>query len=267
MATDEDAEHSDSAVEKCQRRTGSGDSSLARNSIDGSSIANSVQANAISGGVHFYGVNPTPIYVSQTESATGGGHKQEEAPEPETREPGLVAKYFDHVIKNRSPILVWSALMAPVNVTIVGITEYFAGAQSPGESPSTDLETAQAGAVFSALLAMLVAWRYIARRNGSEKWRSMREVHPSIVNFLRRRALAAMVILLSVLLVFSSIPTVMDPESLTTASSNSTSNQDQSGLSKFGFVIFIDLLLLELVVFCIKVNVRHYRAGESSPVE
>lgn len=257
MATSDWSRHKSEAGQSEMQGNSEADREFeASNNINNANIGNAVQANQISGGVHFYGVVPPNAYTPHERIEEGSGNDGETSRDDDAQNNSVVGDYLSRIFEERSPIVLWSLFMLTTDAVIVGLVEYFAGARLPGEPPSEDLDTAEAGAFFAAICAAILLWRHVARRNGSGKWRSLDEVHPRIVDVLHRRyaAIPAVITLVGSASLF--VPRLMDPSALTTYTSAAPGDANTSGLSDFGITLCLVLILVEVAIFCIHVTLR-----------
>ncbi|PFG98009.1 hypothetical protein A8924_5503 [Saccharopolyspora erythraea NRRL 2338] len=119
-----------------------------RNSIDGSSISNAIQADQIHGGVHFYSADLRDHLYREEAPAAQAANGQPELETGGNKPRNAFVEYFTRIWKARSPILIWGATMLSLDVAVVGFLEYILGGQRPEEPASEDLNTAQAGSFF-----------------------------------------------------------------------------------------------------------------------
>lgn len=226
-----------------------------RNSIDGSSISNAIQADQIHGGVHFYSADLRDHLYREEAPAAQAANGQPELETGGNKPRNAFVEYFTRIWKARSPILIWGATMLSLDVAVVGFLEYILGGQRPEEPASEDLNTAQAGSFFLSFFSLLLLWRHAARRSNPEKWPSLSDVHPSAVQFLRSRIAAVIILTGAVLLIALLTPGLMDPNALTAPSNPQPQGTPNAPtISSFGYRILNILALLEISGLIIYVN-------------
>lgn len=152
-----------------------------RNNVRGSSVESLIQAGRVDGDVNI--TLPKGANQEVTVRCTDTAPRQGDEPSEGWLDRRLdeLAEYLKDIVRQRSPLLIWSAFALSADSVVVGSVEYIFGVQGPGEPASEDLGTVQSGLVFAAMFAVVLLWRDVARRHGSDKWKSLREVHPQLV--------------------------------------------------------------------------------------
>ncbi|AOS61155.1 hypothetical protein [Actinoalloteichus hymeniacidonis] len=227
----------------------------ARNSIDAENVSNVVQANQINGDIVIYEAGPRGTEKNESSyrrarriGEAGGGS----AP-PVKR--GRIGRYIDQSIDSRSPILIWGILCITANFSLVYFVEYAFGGQQPGEDAAADGESAVVAAAVCVAVVLVALWRNYARRRGSGKWKSLREVHPRIVNVLEQIIFVGPVIALLLALALFAVSGTWQPGALL-MSDSVPSESMPSTLSHFGLSLLVTLVLLEIAAFCFYVYWR-----------
>jgi hypothetical protein len=243
----DDRRHAEGEGDEAARLGGNRGDSV-RNSVRDSRVENLIQAGTVNGGVH---VNfPSPPNADVTVSWTDSGDAAEKEPSEgqpsraQDEDPG----YLERIVRQRSPVLIWSVLALTGNVAVVGFLEYLIGARARGDSPFADLELGQAGLFFSVFPAVILLWRDVARRHGSDKWKSLREVHPNLVLLFSSRVLLWGLVLVLLALAATRIPDLFDPDS---PMPRSPSSAGREPISEWGNSLLVILFALESASFLV----------------
>lgn len=226
-----------------QRETSEDARRAVRNSVRESRVESLIQAGRVDGDVNI--TLPKGANQEVTVRCTDTAPRQGDEPSDGwlDRKLNELAEYLQDIVRKRSPLLIWSAFALSVDSVLVGSAEYIFGVQRPGEPASEDLGTVQSGLLFAALFAVVLLWRDVARRHGSEKWKSLREVHPQLVLLFSSRVLLWGLVAGMVAVAALEVPDLLKSTSSVSAQTHG------SNIGEFGSSLMVILTSLEIACF------------------